>query len=197
MDHIGCDLNHLDAKTYWTCVYLNLFVNYVWILSCDLSIIWVHRYAELVYIWIFWVVDSECWLWIWTCPVNMSLIWMFTFLLYLCVNLLVCLLWGIKPRSLIKVMLCPIYVFPSNHIIYIYIITIIVYFIETYIYIIKTSHMLLTYESKCLTEVGKENPGCFWLIGKENPGDCVQKLAKILGTNLIITHSFLFWAITR
>ena len=58
-------------------------------------------------------------------------------------------------------MLCPIYVFPSNHIIYIYIITIIVYFIETYIYIIKTSHVLLTYKSKCLTEVGKENPGCF------------------------------------
>ena len=53
-------------------------------------------------------------------------------------------------------MLCPIYVFPSNHIIYIYIITIIVYFIETYIYIIKTSHVLLTYKSKCLTEVGKE-----------------------------------------
>ena len=43
---------------------------------------------------------------------------MFTFLLYLCVNLLVCLLWGIKRRTLIKVMLCPIYVFPSNHIIY-------------------------------------------------------------------------------
>ena len=59
------------------------------------------------------------------------------------------------------IMLCPIYVFPSNHIIYIYIITIIVYFIETCIYIIKTSHMLLTYKSKCLTEVGKENPGCF------------------------------------
>ena len=56
-------------------------------------------------------------------------------------NLLVCLLWGIKRRSLIKVMMCPIYVFPSNHIIYIYIITIIVYFIETYIYIIKTSHV--------------------------------------------------------
>ena len=37
------------------------------------------------------------------------------FLLYLCVNLLVCLLWGIKRRSLIKVMPCPIYVFPSNH----------------------------------------------------------------------------------
>ncbi len=54
-------------------------MNYVWILSCDLSIIWMHRYAELVYIWIFWVVDSECWLWIWTCPVNLSLIWMFTF----------------------------------------------------------------------------------------------------------------------
>ena len=58
-------------------------------------------------------------------------------------------------------MLCPIYVFPSNHITYIYIITIIVYFIETYINIIKTSHMLLTYKSKCLTEVGKGNPGCF------------------------------------
>ena len=43
------------------------------------------------------------------------------------------------------------YLFPSNHIIYIYIITIIVYFIETYIYIIKTSHVLLTYKSKCLT----------------------------------------------
>jgi hypothetical protein len=69
-------------------------------------------------------------------------------------------------------MLCPIYVFPSNHIIYIYIITIIVYFIETYIYIIKTSHVLLTYKSKCLTEVEKENPGCFWLTRKENPGDC-------------------------
>ena len=54
-------------------------MNYVWILSCDLSIIWMHRYAELVYIWIFWVVDSECWLWIWMCPVNQSLIWMFTF----------------------------------------------------------------------------------------------------------------------
>ena len=53
-------------------------------------------------------------------------------------------------------MLCPIYVFLSNHIIYIYIITIIVYFIETYIYIIKTPHVLLTYKSKCLTEVGKE-----------------------------------------
>ena len=53
--------------------------------------------------------------------------------------------------------MCPIYVFPSNHIIYIYIITIIVYFIETYIYIIKTSHVLLTYKSKCLTEVGKES----------------------------------------
>ena len=48
-----------------------------------------------------------------------------------------------------------------NHIIYIYIITIIVYFIETYIYIMKTSHVLLTYKSKCLTEVGKENPSCF------------------------------------
>ena len=58
-------------------------------------------------------------------------------------------------------MLCPIYVFPSNHIIYIYNITIIVYFIETYIYVIKTSHVLLTYKSKCLIEVGKENPGCF------------------------------------
>ena len=78
-------------------------------------------------------------------------------------------------------MLCPIYVFPSNHIIYVYIITIIVYFIETYIWIIKTSHVLLTYESKCLTEVGKENPG-----------DCVQKLAKILRTNVIITRSFFF-----
>ena len=55
-------------------------------------------------------------------------------------------------------MLCPIYVFLSNHIIYIYIITIIVYFIETYIYIIKTSHVLLTYKSKCLMEAGKENP---------------------------------------
>ena len=52
-------------------------------------------------------------------------------------------------------------------------------------------------KSKCLTEVGKENPGCFWPTGKENPGDCVQKLAKILRTNLIITRSFLFWAITR
>ena len=51
---------------------------------------------------------------------------------------------------------CPIYVFPSNHIIYIYIITIIVYFIETYIYIIKTSHVLLTHKSKCLTEVGRK-----------------------------------------
>ena len=39
--------------------------------------------------------------------------------------------------------------------------------------------MLITYKSKCLTEVGKENPGYFWLTGKENPGDCVQKLAKI------------------
>ena len=173
-------------------------MNYVWILSCDLSIIWMHRYAELVYIWIFWVVDSECWLWIWT-RVLWTWVWYewLPFLLYLCVNLLVCLLWGIKRRSLIKVMLCPIYVFPSNHIIYIYIITIIVYFIETYIYIIKTSHVLLTYKRKCLTEVGKENPGCFWLTGKENPGDCVQKLAKILRTNLIITRSFLFWAITR
>ena len=38
----------------------------------------MHRYAELVYIWIFWVVDSECWLWIWTCPVNLSLIWIAT-----------------------------------------------------------------------------------------------------------------------
>ena len=75
-------------------------------------------------------------------------------------------------------MLCPIYVFPSNHIIYIYII-IIIYFIETYIYNIKTSHVLLTYKSKCLTEVSKENPG-----------DCVQKLAKILRTNVIITCSF-------
>ena len=37
-------------------------------------------------------------------------------------------------------MLCPIYVFPSNHIIYIYIITIIIYFIETYIYIIKNKN---------------------------------------------------------
>ena len=83
-------------------------------------------------------------------------------------------------------MLCPIYVFPSNHIIYIYIIAIIVYFIETYIYIIKTSHVLLTYKSKCLMEVGKENPG-----------DCVQKLAKILRTNVIIMRSFLFSAITR
>ena len=93
-------------------------------------------------------------------------------------------------------MSCPIYVFPSNHVIYIYIITI-VYLIETYIYIIKTSHVLLTYKSKCLTEVGKENHGCFWLRGKENPGDCVQKLAKILRTNVIITRSFFFWAITR
>ena len=50
---------------------------------------------------------------------------------------------------------------PSNHIIYIYIITIIVYFIETYIYIIKTSHVFLTYKSKCLTEVGKENHDFF------------------------------------
>ena len=77
-------------------------------------------------------------------------------------------------------MLCPIYVFPSNHIIYIYIITIMVYFIETYIYIIKTSHVLLTYKSECLTKVGKENPG-----------DCVQKLAKILRRNVIM-RSFLF-----
>ena len=38
----------------------------------------MHRYAELVYIWIFWVVDSECWLWIWTYPVNLSLIWIAT-----------------------------------------------------------------------------------------------------------------------
>ena len=30
--------------------------------------------------------------------------------------------------------------------------------------------MLLNYKSKCLTEVGKENPGCFWLTGKENLG---------------------------
>ena len=36
-----------------------------------------------------------------------------------------------------------------------------VYFIETYIYIIKTSHVLLAYKSKCLTEVGKENPVVF------------------------------------
>ena len=130
------------------------------------------------------------------------------FLLYLCVNLLVCLLWGIKRMSLIKVMPCPIYIFPSNHIIYIYIITIIIYFIETYIYIIKTCHVLLTYKSKYLIEVRKENPGCFWLTGKENPrcfwltgkenpGDCVQKLAKILRNNVIIMRSFLFWAITR
>ena len=52
--------------------------------------------------------------------------------------------------------------------------------------------MLLTYKSKCLTEVGKENHGCFSLTGKENPGDCVQKLAKILRPNLIITRTFLF-----
>ena len=58
-------------------------------------------------------------------------------------------------------MLSSIYVFPSKHIIYIYIITIIVYFIETYIYIVKTSHVLLTYKSECLTEVGKESPGAF------------------------------------
>ena len=44
---------------------------------------------------------------------------------------------------------------------YIYIITIILYFIETYIYIMKTSQLLLTYKSKRLTEVSKENPGCF------------------------------------
>ena len=186
----------------------------------------MHKHTEHVYIWIFlWIMYEYCrviyqsfgcidmlslciyesfellivnvgyeyervlWTWVWyEC---------LPFLLCLCVNLLVCLLWGIKRRSLIKVMLCPIYVFPSNHIIYIYIINIIVYFIETYIYIIKTSHVLLTYKSKCLTEVGKENPGCFWLTGKENPGDCVQKLAKILRTNLIITRSFLFWAIDR
>ena len=53
-------------------------------------------------------------------------------------------------------MLSLIYVFPSNHIIYIYIITIIVYFIETYIYIMKTSHVLLIYKSKCLIEVGRK-----------------------------------------
>ena len=53
-------------------------------------------------------------------------------------------------------MLCPIYVFPSNHIIYIYIISIIVYFIDTYIYIRKTSHMLLNYKSNCLTEVDRK-----------------------------------------
>ena len=56
----------------------------------------------------------------------------------------------------------------------------------------KTSHVLLTYKSKCLIEVGKENPGCFLLTDKENPCDCVQKLAKILRTNVIITRSFLF-----
>ena len=66
------------------------------------------------------------------------------------------------------------------------------YILETFIYIIKTSHMLLTYKSKCLSEVGKESPGCFCLTGKEDPGDCVQKLAKILRANLIITCSFLF-----
>ena len=59
---------------------------------------------------------------------------------------------------------------------YIFILLLLSYILETYIYIIKTSHVLLTYKSKCLTE----NPGCFWLTGKENPGDCVQKLAKIL-----------------
>ena len=142
-------------------------MNYVWILSCDLSIIWMHRYAELVYIWIFWVVDSECWLWIWTCPVNLSLIWMFTFSVVFVCELVSMPTVGYKTQVSYKVMLCPIYVFPSNHIIYIYIITIIVYFIETYIYIIKTSHVLLTYKSKCLTEVGKENPGCFWLTSRK------------------------------
>ena len=70
--------------------------------------------------------------------------------------------------------------FPSNHIIYIYITTIVVYFIETYIYIRKTSHVLLTYKSKCLTEVGKENPGCFWLTGKENPFFETEHARKIL-----------------
>ena len=65
---------------------------WLWILACDLSIIWMHKHAELVYIWIFWVANYECWLWIWMCPVNLSLIWM-SFLLYLCVNLLECILW--------------------------------------------------------------------------------------------------------
>ena len=104
--------------------------------------------------------------------------------------------WGpYRPMGFFLKIGSPMYFF--NHIIYIYIITIIVYFIKTYIYIIKTSHVLLTYKSKCLTEVGKENPGCFWLTRKENPGDCVQKLAKILRTNVIITRSFLFWATTH
>ena len=112
-----------------------------------ISIIWLHKHTEHVYIWIFlWIVYEYChviyqsfgcidmlnlciyesfellivnvgyeyervlWTWVWyEC---------LPFLLYLCVNLLVCLLWGIKRGSLIKVMLCPIYVFPSNHIIY-------------------------------------------------------------------------------
>ena len=86
-------------------------------------------------------------------------------------------------------MLCPIYVFPSNHIIYIYIITIIIYFIETYIYIIKTSHVSLTYKSKCLTEVGRENPGCFLLTRKENPGDCEDFKDQFKNNTLIFILS--------
>ena len=112
-----------------------------------ISIIWMHKHTEHVYIWIIlWIMYEYCrviyqsfgcidmlslciyesfellivnvgyeyervlWTWVWyEC---------LPFLLYLCVNLLVCLLWAIKRRSLIKVMLCPIYVFPSNHIIY-------------------------------------------------------------------------------
>jgi hypothetical protein len=41
--------------------------------------------------------------------------------------------------------------------IYIYIHTIIIYLIETYIYIIKTSHILLTYK----------NPGCFLTLRQQ------------------------------
>ena len=39
-------------------------------------------------------------------------------------------------------MKCPIYVFPSKHIIYIYIITIIVYLIETYIDYKNIPHLI-------------------------------------------------------
>ena len=160
----------------------------------------MHKHTEHVYIWIFlWIMYEYCrviyqsfgcidmlslciyesfellivnvgyeyervlWTWIWyEC---------LPFLLYLCVNLLVCLLWGIKRMSFIKVMMCPIYVFPSNHIIYIYL----YYYYYRIFYRDLYIHYknIPTYKSKCLTEVRKENPGCFWLTGKENSGDCV------------------------
>ena len=76
----------------------------------DMLSLCIYESFELLIVNVGYEYERVLWTWVWyEC---------LPFLLYLCVNLLVCLLWGIKHRTLIKVMLCPIYVFPYNHIIY-------------------------------------------------------------------------------